>query len=356
MNKVNLEAVSDLESKKSFVIQEIMKRQDEISEKAGGVDSGLVRDSIADASNMVDFLIEAVRDSDQSLFSEYCLWLSELFTNRGLPSSVILSLLESTRKFVIDLLAPHSSKIVAEYVTKAMEGLEDSESSSQLNRNDWISLNNLAQEYLGALLSGDRNSAVKMVLDAVENGISVQDIYIDVLQKTQYEIGRLWHENKVTVAQEHFCSAATQLVMSQLYPLIFRSERIGKSFVGASVGGELHEIGIRMVADFFEMEGWETYYMGANTPVSSLVETAITRQPEMIGISVTMPFHVKRVEEIVSRIRNSRIGDSVKILVGGYAMKRRPNLWRELGADGYAEDARQATVVAFEMVSLSKYQ
>ncbi len=99
-----------------------------------------------------------------------------------------------------------------------------------------------------------------------------------------------------------------------------------------------------------------SFYMGANTPVSSLVETAITRQPEMIGISVTMPFHVKRVEEIVSRIRNSRIGDSVKILVGGYAMKRRPNLWRELGADGYAEDARQATVVAFEMVSLSKYQ
>ncbi|MDZ7776615.1 MAG: hypothetical protein U5L09_13885 [Bacteroidales bacterium] len=54
--------------------------------------------------------------------------------------------------------------------------------------------------------------------------------------------------------------------MSQLYPYIFNSQRVGKSMVAATVGGELHEMGIRMVADFFEMEGWDTWYLGANAP------------------------------------------------------------------------------------------
>ena len=41
--------------------------------------------------------------------------------------------------------------------------------------------------------------------------------------------------------------------------------------VATCIGGELHEIGIRMVADFFEMEGWDTYYLGANTPADAVV-------------------------------------------------------------------------------------
>ena len=40
------------------------------------------------------------------------------------------------------------------------------------------------------------------------NGISVKDIYLHVFQSSLYEIGRLWQENKITVAQEHYCQYA----------------------------------------------------------------------------------------------------------------------------------------------------
>ena len=74
--------------------------------------------------------------------------------------------------------------------------------------------------------------------------------------------------NLLSVAQEHYCTAATQLVMSQLYPRIFSTERRGRTLVAARVADDLHEIGLRMVADFFEMEGWDTFYVGATFVVN----------------------------------------------------------------------------------------
>lgn len=188
-----------------------------------------------------------------------------------------------------------------------------------------------------------------MIMDAVTEGASLREIYIYVFQQTQYEIGRLWHLNKVSVAQEHYCSAATQLIMSQLYPYIFSNEKKGRRFVAACVGGELHELGIRMVADFFEMDGWDTYYMGANTPTSSVLAAVETHKPDILGISTSIPTHIGMLKELIEAVRKYDKNRQLKILVGGYALRSSPDLWVKLGADGFAEDALQAVVLANQL-------
>ncbi len=164
-------------------------------------------------------------------------------------------------------------------------------------------LTDLAQDYLRLLLQGERRLASSLILDAVEAGARVKDIYVHVFQRTQREIGRLWQMNRLTVAQEHYCTAATQLIMSQLYPQVFAAERIGHRAVVACVGGELHELGARMVADFFEMEGWDAYYLGANTPADSVLRTLEEREAEVLAISATMTFHVSAVADLVAQVR-----------------------------------------------------
>ena len=131
-------------------------------------------------------------------------------------------------------------------------------------------------------MDGDRHSAGKLIIEAVDNGISVKDIYLHVFQSSLYEVGRLWQENKITVAQEHYITAATQLIMSQLYPYISNNEKTGKVLVATSVSRELHEVGVRMVADFFEMDGWKTYYLGANTPTESVIQTIKSKKANLI--------------------------------------------------------------------------
>jgi methanogenic corrinoid protein MtbC1 len=136
----------------------------------------------------------------------------------------------------------------------------------------------LAREYLAALLRGDRHTAGGLILAAADSGTSIQDIYLSVFQRVQREVGRLWQSNQIGIAQEHYCTACTQSIMSQLYPRIISAEKNGRRLVATCVGGDLHEIGARMVADFFEMEGWDTFFLGANTPISgTLQQTVLSR-------------------------------------------------------------------------------
>lgn len=211
---------------------------------------------------------------------------------------------------------------------------------------DESGLKTLADAYLGRLLQADRHAASRMILDAVDQGTSVRDIYLNVFQPSQYEVGRLWQNNQISVAQEHFCTAATQMIMSQLYPVIFNSEKNGLRLVATCVGGELHEIGMRMVTDFFEMEGWDTYYLGANTPAESIIHTLQEKKTDIIAISASMTFKIDAVIGLISDIRASESAENSKILVGGRPFNIAPDLWRRVHADGYAPDAQSAITSA----------
>ncbi len=103
-------------------------------------------------------------------------------------------------------------------------------------------------------------------------------LYLQVFQPALHRVGRLWQLNRVGVAEEHYCTAATQLIMSQLYPYLFTGERHRRIMVATCASGELHEIGARMVSDFFELEGWDTIYLGASAPAGEVVETAVRRR------------------------------------------------------------------------------
>jgi methanogenic corrinoid protein MtbC1 len=209
----------------------------------------------------------------------------------------------------------------------------------------------MARQYLDGLLHNDRHTSSHLILEAVQKGISVKSIYSQVFQRTQREIGRLWQTNQISVAQEHFCTAATQMVMSQLYPYMFTGERKDRRMVVACVGGELHEIGARMVADFFEMDGWDTFFLGASTPPDGILKMVQDCQADVLALSATMSFHVSKVAGIISDLRADP-SSRTRVLVGGYPFNLSPDLWRKVGADGYAPDAETAISEAARVLAL----
>lgn len=139
--------------------------------------------------------------------------------------------------------------------------------------------------------------------------------------------------------------------MGQLYPLIFATPKKDLVFVGTCVGGELHELGVRMVSDFLELAGWNTYYLGANTPMKSIVETLVKEGANVVGISVTMSFHIDEAVKLIEMIRSDMRCKSIKIMVGGYPFIVDDQLWKTIGADGYAQNARDAVNVAEKLIA-----
>ncbi|MFP4391934.1 MAG: B12-binding domain-containing protein [Desulfohalobiaceae bacterium] len=213
-------------------------------------------------------------------------------------------------------------------------------------------LADLARQYLHHLLQGERQRPSELILNAVQEGrASVQDIYLQVFQPVLYEVGRLWETNQVSVAVEHFCTAATQLVMSQLFPYILSTEKNGCSMVACCVGNELHEVGMRMVSDFFEMQGWETYFLGANCPSQDVLQALEQKNAHILAISVTMQSHLPRAQELIKLVSNQTSLQRLKILIGGYPFVQNPDLARDLGAHGCGRDAAQALQLAQKLVN-----
>ena len=211
-------------------------------------------------------------------------------------------------------------------------------------------LPDLTREYMNLLLECNRNKAHQVIRDALRGGLSIPDLYLTIFQPVQYELGRLWLFNKISGAEEHFCTAATQALMLELYPDIISSSRSGMTLVAACAGPELHEIGIRMVADFFEMDGWDTWYLGSAVSVGLLVSAIVQRKPDLVALSVTMSSHVGQVKELINAIKGAFTGTAPPIMVGGVIFNTIPDLWRVVGADLWAINAEQAVLAARELL------
>ncbi len=261
--------------------------------------------SVRDVGYHLTYLSEALATANPALFADYVAWVKVLFAGLQFPDEVLVATLECTLDTLQEKLPADASAVASEYVTLGLEHLRHAPATLPTFLEQDSPLGGLARRYLDALLRGERRVASQLVLDAVEQGTGIKDVYLHVFQQSQYEIGRLWQMNRITVAQEHYCTAATQLIMSQLYPYLFSAKRIGRRLVATCVGEELHELGMRMVADFFEMEGWDTYYVGANTPAESILKTVAEGRRTSWRISATMTFHLQDVAALIADLRRA---------------------------------------------------
>ncbi|MBD3188894.1 hypothetical protein GF325_18855 [Candidatus Bathyarchaeota archaeon] len=205
-----------------------------------------------------------------------------------------------------------------------------------------------ANQYLEILLHGTRSNALNFIMSLLNEKMQIKKIMLDIIQPVQMEIGRLWELNQITTAQEHYATAVSMAAISQFYPIILNDAETDKVLIAGTVGNEIHEIGIRMVADFFEMDGWNTYYLGSAVPIDAFIKEIKVRHGILVAISVTIPLHLYEVKTIISSIRKAC--PSVKILVGGFPLKVDKELWKKLDADGFALDAAASVKAGNQLV------
>jgi methanogenic corrinoid protein MtbC1 len=291
-------------------------------------------------------LADALDASSPALFNDYIGWVKVLLQQCGVHDEDLEHHLVCMAEVVREQMpAPVAASAVA-MIEGARSALPSMPSTAPGFLDAGERLSPLARAYMQALLGGCRQAAGQLAFDAVERGEPVRNVYLQVFQPALREIGRLWQTKKISVAQEHFCCAATQMLMSQLLPRAVVAERHGRSVVVAGVSGDLHEIGARMVGDFFDMAGWDTYFCGANMPRTALVESVVERAADVLAISVTMGYHLHAVQNLIEAIRAEPRCARLRIIVGGHPFNVDPALWRTVGADGTAADAAAAVALA----------
>jgi methanogenic corrinoid protein MtbC1 len=147
----------------------------------------------------------------------------------------------------------------------------------------------LKARFVNAQLAGNRHEAIRVVLDdGMAGGASVQELQLSVIQEAQREIGRLWQDNRISVAQEHMATAISHMALARLYDEAAREPANGKVVLVACVQGELHDFPARLIADALDLVGFDVRYLGADVPTDTLLERVAEIQPDMVALSATM--------------------------------------------------------------------
>jgi len=306
--------------------------------------------TLEDFKEQIRYLQESLAINNQVIFTDYINWARLNFATRHIPSDYMRLTLNALNE-VLQQELPLDIRIKSEsFITSGLDVLERAPANIQLYIIPENPLFTVAQSCLELLITGDREKAWAVIAQAVTSGVPVRDIYLQVFQPVLRETGRLWQIGEAGIAQEHYVTSSILLFISRLHDQIHsaaaKTGRRGKTLVAGCVSDELHDVGIRIVADFFEMDGWDTYYIGGNIPAQSLLEAVRNRNADVVALSSTMAFHLPVVHYLVRSLRADPTTKDVKIIVGGYPFNIVPDLWKQVGADAFAGNAEAAVTAA----------
>jgi methanogenic corrinoid protein MtbC1 len=299
-------------------------------------------------------LAVAISTGQPDYFVEQVCWARTMLAARGIAAGLLRTKLVDLRNVLVEQLPPELLPLATNYLDRALAAFDGEPAALTRRLTVETPDGKLTAKYLVAVLEGDRRKASRLILQAAEEGRTAADLCLNVLQPAQEELGRMWVLGEVNVAEEHFATATTRLVAAQLHAREECGPSNGKTIVAASIAGNEHDLGIQLIADLFELDGWRVIYLGSNVPVEDLAQAVEFFQADLVAISVSLVTQLPTLQKAIAAIRSVPRGGMLKILVGGSGIGSNSEIALSLGADGVAANGKEALTRGAELVGLSR--
>ncbi|ADH98191.1 cobalamin B12-binding domain-containing protein [Salisediminibacterium selenitireducens] len=172
-----------------------------------------------------------------------------------------------------------------------------------------------SEAFTRILLAGNEELAVEQALSYAEQ-YGKHRLYEEVITPAMYEIGQMWEENRITVADEHLATGISDFVLTVVDERNKEQAKNGRTVLLFGVEKEEHYLGLKMVASLFRDKGWTTRYLGPNLPVESAIAAMNKWSPDVIGVSASM---ANRIPDVLSYLEqlNEQQPHELKVLIGG---------------------------------------
>ena len=280
---------------------------------------------------------------------DYLCWLDNVLVTRDVPAEHLALSLDWLAEFFATVMADNQGDVVV--------------AALQISKSRYLTAGTAPSAIYGllpqawsesaafeqALLAGDRHSAIALLDRCLEQGHSLVAVELHIIQPALYSIGQKWQNNQVSVTQEHLATAIAQAVMTYGLLKVEIPPTNGKRVLLACVEGNNHAVGLQMVADAFQLSGWEVQFLGANVPTGALIQHIEQYKPDLLGLSVAFAQQLHVVKHIMARL--DLLPDMVRpgVIVGGLALNQFNRLADQLGADAWSPDAGAAVASAMKL-------
>lgn len=196
---------------------------------------------------------------------------------------------------------------------------------------------------------GDENNTVELVKKALDEGKTANEILDDGLIEGLRTTGDAFERGEKFIPEMLMASESMKKAMVILKPLLLEGSGVGSfgKAVLATVEGDVHDIGLELVATMLETAGFEVRNMGPDVPTEDIVEAVKEDNPHILGLSALLSNTMDIMPDVIEALADAGLRDSVKVMVGGAPVKQ--DFADEIGADGWAYDAASAVPKAKEL-------
>jgi len=200
-----------------------------------------------------------------------------------------------------------------------------------------------------AIETGDRDAAVGATDRTIAAGCPPQAI-LDAMTGAMDIVGERFGAGEIFVPEMLVSARAMKDSMARLEPLLVRAgiQPEARAIIG-TVRGDLHDIGKNLVGMMWRGANIEVVDLGVNVTADQFVAAVAEHRPDLIGLSALLTTTMASMKAIVAALRATELGGA-RIIVGGAPVNA--EFAERVGADGYAEDAGAAVVVARRLLNL----
>jgi trimethylamine corrinoid protein len=210
----------------------------------------------------------------------------------------------------------------------------------------------ILQELSQAIIQGEVKAARNLAEKSVAIGLSP----LEVIQKNCVpaieQVGRLWENGDYFLPELIAGAEAMKAAMSELQAALKASGQVmasaGKVVIG-TIEGDIHDIGKNLVAAMLRATGFEVIDLGADVKLEKFIETALMEQADIIALSALLTTTMLNQRKLIEMLVSQGLRNRFKVMVGGAPVSER---WaKEIGADGYGENAVQAVEAGRKLVN-----
>ena len=196
-----------------------------------------------------------------------------------------------------------------------------------------VDLKDLVEPFLGHAIRGDASSAVRLTLDLVDQGASVESVIVELLAAAQYECGERWQRNEWGVADEHLVSGVTQRCLGAVANTVTTATPTG-SVVVACAEGDWHSLPAQMFAEVLRSRGFAVAFLGASTPSDHVARLLARDRPDALIICCNLAPYFAGVATLADAAHRT----GTPVIAGGRALGSGPERALRLGADAWTPD------------------
>lgn len=198
-------------------------------------------------------------------------------------------------------------------------------------------LEELYNKVLRALQKEDKDLALNLCIDALSQGeVSIVQLYETILVPGLNSIIYEYKEDEELIWREHLRSGIIRTIIEAAYPYVVKESKKVDTSKGRVIvmcpEYEDHELGAKMVADFFTLEGYHATFIGAKTPQKTILKAIDIIKPKYLCISVTNHYNLISVKKTIDAIKES-IDKNPLFILGGSAFNANPEAYKAVGGD-----------------------